>query len=264
VTATAIPHRMANLKLHRGATFGEVSNPPPLTQAVEMSGSGGLRQLSPLDYLTIGGPAHSPRMARGGAHNSASRESHALHRRQAANLIAAARHAQRIGLPFNRMVTIHWEAAGVALPFMAKATGRFLDLLTKAIVRHGGATAWAWVHEGGPGKGGHCHLLAHVPPDLVVVVTRLQKSWLRRITGNPYRARVIRSRPIGGRLGLEASNPDLHGLNLAEALAYVLKGADAAAVAVHDLKRCEPGGLVIGKRCGVSQNIGPKARKAIP
>jgi hypothetical protein len=145
---------------------------------------------------------------------------------------------------------------------MAKATGRFLDLMTRALARHGGATAWLWVHENGDRKGGHCHLLAHVCPDRVARITRLQRGWLRRITGGAYRARVIRSKPIGGRLGLEMGNPDLHAVNLGEALSYVLKGACPAAAAQFGLDRLEPGGRIIGKRCGTSQNIGAKARKA--
>jgi hypothetical protein len=159
------------------------------------------------------------------------------------------------------MITIHWEAAGVPLDGMAKATGRFIDLMTKTIVRHGGKTAWLWVHEGGEKKGGHCHLLAHVPGDLMPTMTKLQRGWLRRITNRPYKASVIRSRPIGGRLGVETANPALHASNLEVALAYLLKGADPAAAERYGLERKEHGGLVIGKRCGTSQNIGAKARK---
>lgn len=144
---------------------------------------------------------------------------------------------------------------------MAAATGRFLDLLTKALARHGAQTAWLWVHENGEGKGGHVHILAHVPVELVPVVVRLQRRWLRRITGQPYRARLIQSQPIGGRLGLETGNPDLHALNLSVVLDYVIKGADAIAARQFSLSRLEPGGRVIGKRCGTSQNIGPKARR---
>jgi hypothetical protein len=196
----AVERRGGALELHRKATNGGVSIFGGPQQTVENTAALAPIRSVALNYLTIGGGPHLPR---GGARNSASRESHALRTHQVANLRAAAEHADRIGLPFNRMVTIHWEAAGVALPKMAKATGRFLDLMTKAIARHGGATAWAWVHEGGVSKGGHCHLLTHVPPHLVAMVTRLQKGWLKRITVKPYRARVIHSRPIGGRLGLE-------------------------------------------------------------
>jgi hypothetical protein len=198
---------------------------------------------------------------RGGARNRASRESHALTTAQIANLSAAERHATKIGLPFTRMLTIHWEAAGVPLAGMARATGRFTGLMAKALARHGSGTAWLWTHESGDGKGGHCHLLAHVPADLVPVLTALQRGWLRRIVGKPYRARVIHSKPIGGRLGLEAGNPELHAVNLEAALSYVLKGAKPEAASQFGLERLEPGGRVIGKRCGTSQNIGRTARE---
>ena len=151
---------------------------------------------------------------RGGARNRADRESHALTVAQVANLIAAADEPVAVGLPLTPMVTIHWEAAGVPLSGMAKATGRFADLMTKALARHGSSTAWLWTHENGDRKGGHYHLLAHVPAALVSRLTALQRGWLRTITGNPYLSRVIHSKPIGGRLGLETGNPDLHAINL--------------------------------------------------
>lgn len=216
-----------------------------------------------INYLTSGVAAlFACSAGRGGARNRADRESHALTALQVGNLKAAARHAEKIGLPFTRMISIHWQAAGVPLEGMAKATGRFTDLMAKALARHGSRTAWLWTHENGEGKGGHCHLLVHVPAGLVPVVMGLQRGWLRRITGQPYRARVIRSKPIGGRLGLEAGNADLHAINLEGALAYVLKGASPEAASRFGLERLEPGGRIIGKRCGTSQNIGAKARKA--
>lgn len=259
------PHGGA-LKLRRRATFGEVSiaQPQPCSPAnLPMPETGTAVAIS---YLTSGVAALSARPSgRGGARNRADRESQALSVVQIGNLKAAERHADKLGLPFTRMITIHWEAAGVPLAGMVKATGRFTDLLGKALARHGCRTAWLWTHENAPGnghdKGGHCHLIAHVPTDLVPRVTALQRGWLRRITGKPYRARVIHSDPIGGRLGLEAGNPELHAVNLEAALAYVLKGASPEAASFFDLRRSKPGGLVVGKRCGTSQNIGAKARK---
>lgn len=197
---------------------------------------------------------------RGGARNRADRESQELSVRQVANLLDATAYATAIGLPFTRMISIHWEAAGVPLSGMAKATGRFIDLMTKMLARHGCRTAWLWVHEGGDGKGGHCHILAHVPAVLVKRLNALQIGWLRGITGYPYQARVIKSRPIGGRLGIECKNPPLHEANLDAALTYVLKGASTAAASRFHLDRLQPGGRVIGKRCGISQNIGASAR----
>lgn len=255
------------LKLHRDCGFGGVSiSPlqPPKSMKPPIPETG---TAPAINYLTSGVAALSAGgTGRGGARNYADRESHALTIAQIGNLRAAERHAEKIGLPFTRMISIHWQAAGVPLADMAKATYRFTDLLTKALTRHGRRTAWLWTHENVPGnghdKGGHCHLLAHVPVDLVPVVMALQRGWLRRITGQPYRARVIHSKPIGGRLGLEVGNPALHAINLEAALAYVLKGANPEAASQFALKRLEPCGRVIGKRCATSQNIGAKARKA--
>lgn len=197
---------------------------------------------------------------RGGARNRADRTSDGLTTKQIANLIAAASMAGWIGLPLNRFITIHWVAAGVPLADMAKATGRFVGLLTGWLRRRGFGTAWLWVHENGNGMGGHCHLIVHVPPELVVDLPGAQKRWLRKITSRPYRAKVIKSEPVGGWLGLEANSPDLHVANLETVIAYVIKQSVAAAVATTRFH--ERGGHVIGKRCGTSQNIGAKARSS--
>lgn len=250
------------LKLHRGPHFGEVSNVPlhpkrPRFPPIRRNGTTAAKR-----YLTLGVAANSAPTptGRGGARNRADRVSHCLSAAQVASLMAAAGHASEIGLPLNRLTTIHWETAGVPLEAMARATGRFVDRLSKAVARHGAGTAWLWVHENGDGKGGHCHLLAHVPPVAVGTITKRQKGWLKGITDRPYKRRVILSRPIGGRVGLEATNPALHAVNLQTAISYCLKGADPAAAAAFQLPRCEPGGRIIGKRCATSQNIGPKAR----
>ena len=242
---------------------GEVSKAPPKTQTIANLPIQQIGTAVAINYLTLGVAGHLPcSTGRGGARNRADRTSDALTEAQIANLTAAERHSRAIGLPLTRMITIHWQAAGVALADMVKATGRFLDLLTKALARHDSKTAWLWTLENGDGKGGHCHLLVHVPAALVSLLTRLQKGWLRRITGKAYRRRVIHSKPIGRLLGLEAGNPELHAANLAEAFGYVLKGADPKAAAAFALARLEAGGRILGKRCATSQNIGAKARKS--
>lgn len=244
------------------AKVGQVSKRRPCPQAhgiAPVSPTGTSRAIK---SVIIGVPANcAGRSGRGGARNSASRATTALTAGQVGNLIAATHHAKKLGLPLNRMVTIHWQAAGLPLEGMVKATGRFLETAGRALARKGHPFAWLYVHEGGEGKGGHCHMLLHVPPEAVPIIAKRQKRWLRSITGRPYQARVIRSEPIAGRLGAERAAPELHALNLAEALSYILKGAERAAIAQYGLTRQEPGGLVIGKRCGWSQNIGAKARK---
>ena len=198
---------------------------------------------------------------RGGARNRKDRRSEGLSGAQLDGLIAAKCHATAIGLPFTRMVTIHWEEAGLLLQDMPWATGQFIDRLKKTLERHGSQTAYLWTHEGGATKGGHCHLLIHVPAGLVSKVLKLQRGWLRKITGKPYRKTVIVSRPIGKRLGREVSNPADHAVNLEVAVGYVCKAASQADLDARGIVRQhEPGGLVIGKRCGTSQNIAHRAR----
>tara|TARA_R110002049_G_scaffold54908_2_gene152598 strand:- start:3755 stop:4567 length:813 start_codon:yes stop_codon:yes gene_type:complete len=251
------------LKLHRDSAFGEVSIARPMLETTGKMPMLETGTAHAINYLRLGVAANlTSSTGRGGARNHASRESHALTAAQIANLRAAKRHAAAIGLPFTRMITIHWQAAGLPLNDMAKATGRFTDLMSKALARHGSRTVWLWVHENGDNKGGHCHLLAHVPAKHVKRLSGLQKGWLRRITGNAYRARVICSRPIGGRLGLEVGNPELHAVNLRAAFGYICKGAPQIVLDANGIdRRHEPGGRIIGKRCGTSQNIGAKARR---
>jgi hypothetical protein len=43
-------------------------------------------------------------------------------------------------------------------------------------------------------------------------------------------------------------------------ISYMLKGADDEAAAVFGLSRREDGGIITGKRCGISQNLGQGAR----
>ncbi|MCZ4342883.1 hypothetical protein O4H52_14770 [Sphingomonadaceae bacterium G21617-S1] len=262
--APPTPRHDGILKLHRNAIFGEVSSLPVHAKKPGKSPRPRSGTAHAINYLILGVPAYfGSERSHGGARNRADRESQGLTAPQIINLVAAARHADAIGLPLNRMVTIHWQAAGLPLLAMAKATGRFTDMMAKALARNGARTAWLWVHENGDGKGGHCHMLAHIPAGLVDLIGRRQREWLKRITGQPYRRGVIHSKPIGGRLGLEEGNSDLHAVNLQSALSYVLKGATEPAATLTNHNRLEPGGRIIGKRCGTSQNIGAKARANI-
>lgn len=272
------------MKLHRSPRFGEVSKAGLGRQTTENVGLQPIGTLVAKNTLALGEAANMGVMpdgseranrercsqrteggsvgrGRGGARNKTYRISEGLTGRQVTNLVDAVEHAARVNLPLNRMVTVHWQAAGVPPKAMSRATGRFLDLLSKTLKRHGSSTAWVWVHENGDDKGGHCHLLVHVPSSLVRYISCRQRSWLKRITGKPYKRRTILSRPVGGLLGLEVGNPDLHALNLRETLNYLIKGTDQQTAEVRHLTRLQAAGPVYGKRCGTSQNIGCKARK---
>lgn len=249
------------LKLNRNAQNGEVSKSGNLQKSPESRHLCKSGMDAAIIYNTLGVRGLSPKAHnRGGANNRADRVSNGLSAKQIERLIASYMFAKKIDLPLNRFITIHWQAAGIALADMPAATGRYLDLMRKCLARHGTNTAWLWVHENGEGKGGHCHILAHIPAKLVSRLSKLERSWIKRISGKPYKAKVIKSKPIGGRLALEINNLELASANSKAVLAYMLKGANPEAANKWQLERKEAGGPIIGKRCGFSQNIGAKAQ----
>jgi hypothetical protein len=158
-------------------------------------------------------------------------------------------------------VTVHWEAAGVPDCHSAKATAAFLTLARDWLRKCGKPFAWAWVRENGYAKGSHVHILMHCPPELARAFSGMQRRWLRRVTGRPYRARVIRTARIGGSLRAAETNRAVYAENLAAVVAYVLKGASQEAAGKLGLVRLVCGGRVIGKRAATSHNIGRTARE---
>lgn len=203
------------------------------------------------------GCAPSPRISavsgHGGARNSASHTSDHLTLAQARSLIEAALAARNIARPFNRHITVHWEAAGVPDCEAMAATTAFLKALREWAA---GQTAYSWARENGDGKGSHLHILAHIPAGRKLSGARFRR-WLERITGKPYRAGTIHTARIAG--SREPDGP-AYSANLQAVLAYVLKGAEPDAAAALCIGH-EAGGRIIGKRCGTSRNIGAKARR---
>lgn len=206
-------------------------------------------------------PPFIPIPGRGGARNRRDRASSALSLAAAAGLIDAATFALSAGLGLNRFVTLHWAAGGVTDDLAA--TARWLKLVGDWIRACGGRFAYVWVRETGPQKGAHVHILLHLPPDLAAGFNRRQRGW-QTSSGARWKARVRYSRPIGRNLrhyALGEVDGQSYEANLAETLDYVLKGGDDTARERLGIVRSEPGGVIVGKRCGVSQNIGPDARR---
>jgi hypothetical protein len=194
----------------------------------------------------------------GGARNRADRVSDSLSLRQAEGIIRAAHRACAIGLPFNRHVTIHWERAGVPDAEAAGAIGAYLSLARDFLRKRGWGFAWAYVRENGDGKGSHVHILMHIDPAIAQPFTSMQRRWLKRVTGKPYRKGVIRTERIGPTLRAFRTAPEAYQANLAVVVGYVLKGASREAATALGLERLEDGGRVIGKRAGWSQKIAAK------
>lgn len=200
----------------------------------------------------------SPLPGRGGPRNRADRVTTALSKAALTELAAATDFARQTGLAFNRHTTIHWDAAGVSDPL--RATRRFLKLLGDAVRAAGGSFAYVWVRENGYGKGEHVHILWHGPADLPVFKRRV-KSWLKLCGGAPRRG-VCLTRSIARWLGEARTGSEYYQANLWWVLDYLAKGGNADARKTLAVQHNEPGGPIVGKRCGTSAKIGRKARGA--
>ena len=250
------------LKLHRSVDFGEVSN---FRNGRESVGKYQLFESGTqyaFKYLDIGGGVDSLSIEaiKGRKNEFSGKKTDCLSSDQARKLVDAKRFASAIGLPFTRLTTIHWESAGVAADALVKATGKYLDLLSKALKRAGVRPAYIWVQESGPQIGHHVHILVHIPSKALKRVDRWRFRWLKSITGKSYKRNVINSRPIGGLLDLENGNQALFRENLEVIGDYMLKGVCPSVAKQFHLRRLQPGGICFGKRCGFSQSIGPSAQ----
>ena len=193
----------------------------------------------------------------GGARNRADRASLYLSARKVIDMIDAANFAERIGLAFNRHWTVHYEGAGIAERDGAAFVGRLLALVRKAVRRHGGELAALWVRENGDGKGGHVHVLLHLPNGMTL--HNRTRRWIKAAGGQPVR-RVSRVRTIGGRLNNANVGGAGYRANADAVLAYLVKAASIETGRALALPRHGEGGQIIGKRAGWTENIGQTAR----
>ena len=195
----------------------------------------------------------------GGKRNSKDRVSYALPLAKAQAIIDGAYRAIKIGLPFNRFVTIHLERVGPSDSEGADAIGWIMRLASQWMRSRGYVIAHAWVRENDEGdgsKGSHVHILCHCPD--TIPIGRMWPRWLRKVSGRRYRAKAIKSKRIGGTVNAHAVSPAAYLQNLDRVLAYVCKGVAPADAATLGLPKQEAGGRIIGKRAGWSQNIGTR------
>lgn len=193
------------------------------------------------------------RLYRKGRHSSALRAS------DCENLILAVEHSRLIGRPLNKFLTIHLDKAGVSNP--VAALGKLRKLMSDWLRCNGADFTAVWVREAGGAKGEHVHILLSVPANKIGAFNRRQRSWMAAV-GCEWKAGVFRTRSVGGS-NSAAFNPasaDLYLQAVTATLDYCLKGADLEARGRFGIKRNEPGGELVGKRCGTTENIGRTAR----
>ena len=173
----------------------------------------------------------------------------------AENVIQAAGYADQIGLPLNRHLTITWE--------LAQCVGRVQDIQTRFLARyakwicyHGSKPTYVWAIENGPVWGYHSHILIHVPSHLYKNFRKMVPRW---IDGEPDQSGHTKTYlPTQVRYGFGISRWN----RLKGVVCYILKGVESEAANLLGIDpRPDKAGIVFGKRCGTSENIGRAARK---
>lgn len=203
-------------------------------------------------------PAQRPPSTWGGARNRADRTSYYLSAAQVTHMLEAADFAERIGKPFNRHWTVHFEMGGIAEHDGAAFVGRLLSLVRKQVRRAGGELAALWARENGAGKGGHVHILLHIPA--AITLRNQTRRWIKAAGGKPV-PRASKVRTVGRLVSAATAGGAHYRANADMVLAYLVKAAAPETGRALDLPRYGEGGLVTGKRIGWTQNIGETARR---
>ncbi|MBY4636821.1 hypothetical protein K5P26_06665 [Sphingopyxis sp. XHP0097] len=172
-------------------------------------------------------------------------------------MVAAAEFALANGFPFNRHWIVHYERAQVTETAAAKFVGHLLRLASAFVRREGGQLAALWARENGEGKGGHVHILLHVPAG--ITLRNRTRRWIIA-AGGIYRVRVSRIKVIGGTLTNANLASRRYRQNVWILVGYLLKGATTDTGAAICLNRHGEGGRIVGKRAGWTQNIGRLAQ----
>ena len=170
---------------------------------------------------------------------------------QAANIIEAVHFAKLLGLPLVAHLTTYWSLTDAGDDPEGKLFAKFREGLSKWFYRRRIELASAWARENPGGDVEHCHLLFHLPEEWCRGAKKLQlEAQLYRLikhhAGNYSDERVIK---------LEIW-PDPDGK-------YLLKGGGSKVWKLFRLRKEHRRlqGVIHGKRCGTTQNIGRARRQ---
>lgn len=199
---------------------------------------------------------HDRKVARTRAANTQARTSKRITVRQAINLMEAVSFAREIETPLNAHATIHWVGTNVGDDPDGRRFAKVREGFDKWLKRNGhpeGLTA-IWVRErlsGGSAEVVHCHMLFHLARSFTRGRKLSQVEWAL--------SRLIDRNGDGDYADYTLkltfpSNPN--GL-------YLLKGGGPEVWRRFAVPYCwrKSQGLIQGKRCGTTENIGPTARK---
>jgi hypothetical protein len=174
---------------------------------------------------------------------------------QATNIVEAVKFAKSIGLPLVAHLTIHWSGTIAFDDHNGLRFAKVREGLNKVLFRRGIPTAWVWCRECKAHTDiVHSHLLFHLPVEY--------RSGAKLSEIEAHLERLV-DRHGDGILGEFAVRlviwPDPDGL-------YLVKGGGPLVWKQFPRIRKDwrtPQGIIHGKRCGTTQNIGPARRLAV-
>lgn len=215
----------------------------------------------PPSYTRVKKPSsRSYRGKAGSTLGSSTRETLAISVEQCKMILSGVQHADRIGLPLNRMITIDWTLGGV--DDAQRGRQRLFNLIYDWVRTKGHDTAHVWVMENGEKFGVHSHILIHVPPVLRKEFNRRFRGW-RKCVGLRWLKGVVNTQTIGRSLKAafaKDAGRKSYLLNAQRVTQYILKAATPTARQRCGLTTRTPKFSAIrGKRCGTSRNIGEAA-----
>lgn len=180
--------------------------------------------------------------------NVSDRVSHHIQRRPAVNIHHAERYSRHIGFPLNRFVTINFSHT---LCKMERASHEFRRLLAQRFApwlrRTKGSTGvpptYVWALEAAGGKVA-VHWMVHIPAGLRRTFEAKIRQWLTGMMGQ-IELQAVKVQAVHNPVGLRR---------------YILKGTEPFWAAHLNVEHV-PQGVIVGKRSGFSENLGPTARK---
>jgi len=192
------------------------------------------------------------------------RASKRISMRQASNMMEAVAFAKLIGLPLVAHLTIQWAYTDVGDDPGGKLFAKFREGLDKWSRRHIFPLTGIWARErGSQGQAEtvHCHLLFHLP------VQHRSGKGLREVEDAIYRLIMRHGRRGGDKRGdgywadevselVIYDNPDGK---------YLIKGGGPEVWKLFGVRKEDrrSQGIIHGKRCGTTENIGPTARGSL-
>jgi hypothetical protein len=174
--------------------------------------------------------------------------------RRATNIIDAVKFAKSIDLPLVAHLTIHWSLTDLGDDPDGKLFAKFREGLDKWLDRKGIVFAGAWARERqsrGQSDVVHCHLLFHLP-----VEYRSGKRLLQ-VRDSISRLVILHGRDITHERAIDLAvwrDPDGK---------YLIKGGGPEVWKRFRVRKEHRRlqGIIHGKRCGLTENIGPAARR---